>query len=296
LLLRQFLNTRVVYHEHDSPDDTAARTSLFVRVVLAARRRLARSADACVLPNEQRAAEFSRTTGRRSVEAVWNCPRRTDVVGERVHIADAPLRVLYHGTIVPVRLPLTVIDAIAAVPATTLAVVGYGTVGHRNYLDQLKRRAAALGISDRVQFAGTFSHRRDLMDHCSTCDVGLSLLSGTFSDFNERTMVGASSKVFEYLACGLALLVGNLPDWREAYVDTGLGRSCDPESVDSIAAALRWFVEHPEERREMGRRGRRRILDEWNYDRTFQPIVDRMVASAGALLSDRALTTLETPV
>ena len=296
VVLRQFLKTRVVYHEHDSPDETPAPTSVFLRVVLAARRRLALTADTCVLPNEQRAAEFTRTTGRRHVEAVWNCPRRTDVVGERVLIADAPLRVLYHGTIVPVRLPLTVIDAIAAVPGTTLSVVGYGTVGYRDYLDQLKYRADALGVSDRVRFAGTFPHRRDLMDHCSTCDVGLSLLSGTCSDFNERTMVGASSKVFEYLAGGLALLVGNLPEWREAYVDTGLARSCDPASAESIAAALRWFVGHPDERLEMGRRGRQRILDEWNYDRTFRPVLDRIVGSGGAVHANRPLATLETSV
>jgi glycosyltransferase involved in cell wall biosynthesis len=296
LLMRRFLGTRVVYHEHDSPDETPQPTSIFLRLVLEARRRLALCADACVLPNDQRAAEFTRTTGRPSVDTVWNCPRRTDVVAERVRAKDASLRVLYHGTIVPVRLPFAVIDAVAAVPQATLSVVGYGTVGHPDYLDQLKGRAAALGISDRVQFVGTFPKRRELMIHCSTCDVGLSLLSGTFADFNERTMVGASSKVFEYLACGLALLVGNLPDWREAYVDTDLARSCDPESADSIAAALRWFVEHPDERLEMGRRGRQKVLDEWNYERTFRPVLERIVGSGGAVHPNRPLATLETPV
>ena len=296
LAMRKLLGVRVVYHEHDSPDEIEGKTSIFLRSVLAARRRLALCADACVLPNDQRAAEFARTTGRLHVEAVWNCPMRRDVVGERIYSTAPPLRLLYHGSIVPVRLPLALIDAVAMVPAATLSIVGFETIGHRDYLDQLKRRAEAIGIAARVQFAGTFPDRGELMSHCSTCDVGVSLLSGGFSDFNERTMVGASSKVFEYLACGLALLVANQPDWRAAYVDTGLGRSCDPESADSIAAALRWFVEHSAERVEMGRRGRQKILDEWNYDRTFRPVLEQIVGSAGETRSDSALTTLETSV
>lgn len=297
LVMRRVLGMRVVYHEHDSPEESPVRTSLFMRLVLAARRRLALCADACVLPNHQRAAEFARTTGRPRVETVWNCPMRAEVVELAPRAPDSRLRVLYHGSIVPVRLPLTVIDAVAAVaPAAMLSVVGYSTVGYQHYLEELKRRAHALGIADRVQFIGTVPSRRELMSHCAQFDVGLALLSGNVSDFNERHMVGASNKPFDYLACGLALLVGNLPDWRAAYVETGLSRSCDPESADSIAAALRWFVEHPQERLAMGRRGRQRILDEWNYERTFRPVLEQIVGSARAAGSDRALTTLETPV
>jgi glycosyltransferase involved in cell wall biosynthesis len=281
LLLRHVVRTRVVYHEHDSPDEGAAPASMFLRAVMAARQRLARAADICVLPNAERAAAFARTTGRREVEAVWNCARRRDVTPPRALSTSGRLRVLYHGTIVPVRLPLAVIDAIAAVPGAVLSIVGYGTVGHPGYLDILKRRADALGVSDRVEFAGTFPQRRELMAHCATCDVGLALLSGVLSDFNERTMVGASSKVFEYLACGLALLVADLPDWRAAYVETGVARACDPVSAESVGAALRWFIEHPTEHLEMSRRARQRILDDWNYEHTFRPVLERMVASVG---------------
>jgi glycosyltransferase involved in cell wall biosynthesis len=115
------------------------------------------------------------------------------------------------------------------------------------------------------------------MRQCRTCDVGLSLLPSASADLNERAMVGASNKVFEYLASGLAVLVGDLPRWRETFVDAGFGRACDPASSASIAAELRWLLDHPGERIAMGERGRQRIGLDWNYDHQFAPVLARMI-------------------
>ena len=87
-------------------------------------------------------------------------------------------------------------------------------------------------------------------------------------------MAGASNKPFDYLACGLALLVSDLPDWRKMFVEPGYGLACNPNDTDSIAAQLRWFLKHPAETREMGERGRQRILTEWNYERQFAAVVE----------------------
>jgi glycosyltransferase involved in cell wall biosynthesis len=75
-------------------------------------------------------------------------------------------------------------------------------------------------------------------------------------------------------------------------VTPGFGVACVPEDVASIAAALRWLLEHPRARREMGEAGRRRVRDEWHYERQFasvlqlvtgQPASDpaRVMAAAG---------------
>jgi spore maturation protein CgeB len=49
--------------------------------------------------------------------------------------------------------------------------------------------------------------------------------------------------------------------------------SCDPHDADSIAAQLRWFLVHPVEIREMGARGRQRILEQWNYEAQFDLVL-----------------------
>ena len=99
-------------------------------------------------------------------------------------------------------------------------------------------------------------------------------------DVNESAMAGASNKPFDYLACGLALLVSDLPDWRNLFVQPGYGLACDPEDSESIARQLRWFFQHPAETRSMASKGRQRIIAEWHYERQFAPVLDYVVSAS----------------
>lgn len=287
LLLSFFPRTKVLYHEHDSPhgtkrspDDSSAytdRLSIFVRLVLFIRRKLARRAGVCILPNKDRAQHFSAEIGdEKKVLAVWNCPTLDEVAPPREARHGDRLRVLYQGSIVPERLPDSVLKAFAMLPeVATLDVVGYETVGSVGYVQQLRRLAGQLGIQGCVEFLGAMP-RSQLMHLSRTYDVGLALIPMRSRDVNFQMMVGASVKAFDYLACGLALLVSNLPGWEETYVKPGFGLACDPEDPVSIAGALRWFLEHPAEMRAMGERGRQKVLEEWNYERQFAPVLEHL--------------------
>jgi glycosyltransferase involved in cell wall biosynthesis len=184
---------------------------------------------------------------------------------------------------------MAVIDAIARLPeGISLSIAGYETVGHRGYVQELVNRAATLGISERIHVAGLLATRHALLQHCSTCTVGLALMPSASSDINSQAMVGASNKPFDYMARGLALLVSDLPDWRATYVGQGFARACDPESVDSLEQSLRWFLEHPAETRRMGERGRDRIRRAWNYEESFAPVLAHMGVSAPAVAAASA--------
>jgi glycosyltransferase involved in cell wall biosynthesis len=289
LLAGQLFGVRVLYHEHDSPTvNEAGRVvapSLSVRMIMRARHALAARCELVILPNAARAATYTRTTGRAGVLTVWNTPLRREVADvSRPVEASRRLRVLYHGSIVPARLPMAVIDALAALPGSvTLDIAGYETIGHPGYVAALIARARQHGIADRVRMHGAVPLRNDLLRLCASCDVGLALLPPDSSDLNEQAMIGASNKPFDYMANGLALLVANLQEWKTTYVEQGFGVSCDPTSADSIAATLRWLLEHPEERIAMGRRGQQKILGDWNYERCFAPVLDqvRTLAYAG---------------
>ncbi|HEX2517050.1 MAG TPA: glycosyltransferase [Chloroflexota bacterium] len=305
LLLSLLPGVRVVYHEHDAPvPPPGGAVSAFTRGCLAARRRLAARAAVCVLPNAERARRFAREVGRAAGEGVlcvWNCPAAAELgppraprpppaapPGDAGDAGDAgdtgkepPLWVLYHGSVVPARLPPAVLEALARLPeAVRLRVVGYETVGAGGYVGELRALARRLGVAHRVHFVNRVS-RDDLMAQCRECDVGLSLVDPEVTDDNLRFLVGASNKPFDYLACGLALLVPDLPDWRRLYVAPGYGLACDPGDPGSIAAALGWFLAHPGELRAMGERGRRRIAAEWHYEARFAPVLARLTGSAG---------------
>lgn len=68
----------------------------------------------------------------------------------------------------------------------------------------------------------------------------------------------------------------DLPEWVEFFVNPGYGLACDPDNVDSIASALRWFLENPQKRRKMAERGRQKILSDWNYETQFEPVLRYM--------------------
>jgi glycosyltransferase involved in cell wall biosynthesis len=281
LLLSYLPGGRVIYHEHDSPGSSNG--SLFLKLSMFARRRLAARAKMCVLPNRGRAEQFdaeahtsSRNGHWRSL-VVWNCPSLAELSAPRPAHGGGDLWVLYHGSIVPPRLPLAVLEALTALPERVkLCVVGYETIGHRGYVSKLRETADRLGLRDRVEFPGTLADRKALLARCRKCDVGLAFMPKASEDINMLAMVGASNKPFDYLSCGVALLVSDLPDWRATYVETGYGLACDPNDAESIAGALDWFLNHPVEMRAMGERGRRKIAEEWNYESQFSPVLERM--------------------
>lgn len=274
LLLSHLPGMRVIYHEHDSPvADWGLRISDFMRWILGARRQLARRAALCILPNKQRAERFSRSVANgRPVITVWNCPALEEVPVSLPAKKKNELRIFYHGSIVPSRVPPTVLHALTMLPdMVKLRIVGYETTGHSGYGRELRDLTRALGIEARVEIQGPRS-RQELLKECCRADIGIALMPRENDNLNFQEMIGASNKPFDYLACGLALLVSDLPDWRAMYVDPGYGLACSPDNPQSIADALRWFLEHPVEMREMGERGRQRILTEWNYERQFLPV------------------------
>ncbi len=280
LLLSFLPGVRVIYHEHDSPGSTNGSFSL--RLSMLARRKLAHRANMCVLPNERRAERFDSEVlklpfnGHQPSIVVWNCPSLEELSEPRPAHDGGDLCVLYHGTIVPPRLPHTVLEALALLPESVkLYVIGYETIDHRGYVGELQKTAERLGLRTRVQFPGPYP-RKELLKWCRECDVGLAFMPKVTDDINLQEMVGASNKPFDYLSCGLALLVSDLPDWRAMYVETGYGLACEPDDRENIAAALRWFLDNPVDMRAMGERGRRKIAEEWNYENQFSPVLERM--------------------
>jgi glycosyltransferase involved in cell wall biosynthesis len=279
LLLTFVPGLKVIYHEHDSPPSGAGDPAR--QVCLMARRRLAPRAARCVLPNATRAERFARElglNGRNTTVCVWNCPAREEVGPPRAEPDADSLSVLYHGSIVPMRLPPTVLAALARLPrGVKLRVIGYETVGHIGYVDQLRALAAELGVADRFEYLGTVT-RDELLAWIRRSDVGLAFMPKVAQGCDDHAMVGASNKPFEDLGNGLPLLVTDLPDWRSLYVERGYALACDPDDPASIAAALEWFLTHPAERHAMGEQGRQRIAHDWNYETQFAPVYKALLS------------------
>src|SRR5262245_18445131 len=129
------------------------------------------------------------------------------------------MMLLYHGSIVPARLPKAVLHALTKLPeCVALRLVGYDTIGSMGYVAQLEREAIRLNLGARVESLGTIASHADLLSLSDDCDVGLALVPLATTDANMRSMPGASNKAFEYLACGLPILVSDRQEWRVMFV------------------------------------------------------------------------------
>jgi glycosyltransferase involved in cell wall biosynthesis len=192
---------------------------------------------------------------------------------------------VYSGSVTPERLPISLLEAIARTQRQVrLRVVGYATIGYPHYIQELQLAAEQLGIGADIDFVGVLPRHR-LREVWDDADVGLALNPMQYSSNNSRWMVGASNKPFDYMANGLALLVSDLPEWRDAFVRPGYAVACDPRDPTSVANVLGWFAEHPDETRAMGERGRQQIARNWNYESQFEPVI--------ALLNDTRRSSLQ---
>jgi len=267
LAARAAAGARLVYHEHDSPAPGALRPWIG-----RLRRAAARRAELVVLPNQGRAAAVGKELG---VEAktvtVWNLPSRRELPRLSCVGGDR-LELYYHGSINPDRLPEAVVQAVASLGGRArLRIAGYEAPGAKGYVQRLVRLGAGA-----AEYLGEIPQREDLLIQAAQAHVGLAFMPEKPDDLNMRHMVGASNKAFDYMAAGLALQVADLPDWRAGFVEPGYGRACNPADADALAGAFRWFADHPQERGAMGRAGRLRIEQDWNYDAAFAPVLARL--------------------
>ena len=276
-LVQRLVRVGVVYHEHDEPD---VDQTPFVRLAVSYRNRLGRDADICVLPEHERLRRFLNATRRTTPTfCVWNCPRLAEIP-PLYSRPSKTLVIYYHGSITRHRLPPQLVIAASCFKgAIRICIAGYEVPGTFGYLQTLVKLAADNGAAGLIETLG-FISRRDLLETAARKGhVGLSLMPKEATNSNLQYMVGASNKAFDYMACGIPLLVTNLPDWSATFVAPGYARACDPDDPDSIEHELRWYLEHPNERRAMGRLCREKIWDEWNYEKGFTDVLAELEAA-----------------
>lgn len=271
LLAAGAAGARLLYHEHDSPNYQAT----LHPILRVARKAAVKRAIKVVFPNAQRADHARQELGFQVDKAsiVWNLPRRAEVVPP-VEKPSGPLILHYHGGIAPDRLPESLAAAASRFHGKViLRIAGYEVEsgsGHVAHLCARYGRAETGGLIDAV---GEVS-REHLLALAATADVGLALFPMDSFDLNMRHLVGASNKPFDYMAAGLPMLVSDLPDWRATFVEPGYALAIRPDSADALAEGIRTLLEFPELRESMGAAGRARILDRWNHDIAFGPVLE----------------------
>ncbi len=85
------------------------------------------------------------------------------------------------------------------------------------------------------------------------------------------------NKLFEAMAAGVPVIASDFLLWRQIVDGCGCGLLVDPLDPASIADAMKWMIDHPEDADAMGRRGRDAVKNRYNWDRESQKLIDLYV-------------------
>lgn len=81
------------------------------------------------------------------------------------------------------------------------------------------------------------------------------------------------NKLFEYMAAGLPIIASDFQLWRNLIEEVGCGILVDPKCPQAIANAMQWMLDHPNEARLMGQRGRLAVQKQFNWEAESQKLI-----------------------
>jgi glycosyltransferase involved in cell wall biosynthesis len=181
-----------------------------------------------------------------------------------------PPEILTVGRTVPVKGQSLLIDSVAELErrglTARLTIVGDGPE-----LPELRRRAERLGVADRVEFTGAVS-QHDVPGYYERADVF------ALPSFAE----GLPVVLIEALAMGIPVVASRITGIPELVEEGVSGLLVVPGQGDALTDALHDLLERsPEERREMGHAGRRRVAAEFDVDRSSRVLLDLFAEMVG---------------
>lgn len=112
-----------------------------------------------------------------------------------------------------------------------------------------------------IHYLGVIN-REEVYQLYNKCSIGVSTLLpiGQYA-----VLENLPTKVYEYMAIGLPVILSDIPFNRSVIEKYNFGMLVNPEKPREIAEAIVYLVEHPEKMKEMGENGKRLIFQEWNW-------------------------------
>ena len=226
------------------------------RLVLWMEEILTRRADLVITVSEVHAAHM-RPNARNGVVLVENCINVPSDVPEP-EFKDRRLRLLYVGTLEPMRYILESIDATRDIDGCVYEVAGWGRLE-----EDVRKRSDG----SKVRFLGVLRHH-DMLMRMASSDVVLCLLDPS----NQNYVGNSPTKIYEAMAVGVPVLTtgGTTSGDLVAREKCGLVIDWSEESYRSAIEKLR----EPGLRREMGRAGRAAVEREYNWDNMKRRLLD----------------------
>jgi len=194
------------------------------------------------------------------VETIYNYPIINELIGgevtERVHN-----QFVYVGGVTRIRGAREMVEAAGISGRVVLALAG------RISPDSFSKELSGLQGWGNTDCKG-FLNRDGVRNLLSKSCAGLVLSHPTPA--NE---VSYPIKLFEYMSAGLPVIASDFPLWREIISSSGCGLLVDPLNAVAIAKAMEYILDHPVEAEEMGRRGRKAVVEKYSWDAESRKLI-----------------------
>ncbi len=118
-----------------------------------------------------------------------------------------------------------------------------------------------LGISSAIIFRGNLQ-RPEVKKLLGESFMGICVLQ---DEGQYRHLDNLPTKVYEYMGAGMPVIISDFPYYKKIVQRYKCGRCVCPDHVDDIAAHMEWLLKHPKEAEEMGRNGRRIVMQKFNW-------------------------------
>jgi glycosyltransferase involved in cell wall biosynthesis len=149
-----------------------------------------------------------------------------------------------------------------------------GSLQNEEYRRRFNQLAGAAGIGEKI-----FYHEpilpEDIISDGSNFDLGLALESAVSVNRN----MCVTNKVFSYLMSGLALIITDTYGQKDIFnYFPEVGRMCRMDDPEDLAAAMQFYIDHPEELLEAKKAARKAAETRFNWDIESKKLLDNIKA------------------
>ena len=136
--------------------------------------------------------------------------------------------------------------------------------------EEYRRELEAMPEYSCVEYLG-YIGRQELAQVYARSSIGMSTILnvGQYASLDNFP-----TKVYEYMAAGLPVIVSDYPFMRRSVQQDDFGIAVDPADVQAVAQAIGAILSDPQRAQQMGENGRQAVLQKYNWDIELKKLLE----------------------
>ena len=136
--------------------------------------------------------------------------------------------------------------------------------------EEYRKELEAMPEYSCVEYLG-YIGRQELAQVYARSSIGMSTILnvGQYASLDNFP-----TKVYEYMAAGLPVIVSDYPFMRRSVQQDDFGIAVDPADVQAVAQAIRAILSDPQRAQQMGENGRQAVLQKYNWDIELKKLLE----------------------